>query len=267
MPEHSAVRPPVASASSSRRHLVDLVAHLAQRQLESMHRFTLLGWLWPLVRQLAQLAVLVFLFSNVLDLGIPDFPLFVFAGLLVWTWFQSAVTAATSVLQTQRHLVFSPRFPTIALPLVAVVVPLVDVLIALPVLLVALAVEGHLSATAVLLPVLLALQFVLIGGVALLAAPLSVYFRDVPNLVAVGLLLLFYFTPVFYGLKNVPERFQWLLQINPLTPLVNAVRAVLLEGRLPAAGDVLTVAAVAAALAAAGLWAFRALEPDLVDEL
>jgi len=255
------------SAARSRRHLVDLVLHLARRQLESAHRFTLLGWLWPLARQLAQLGVLVFLFSNVLDLGIEDFGLFVFAGLLVWSWFQSAVTAATSVLITDRHLVFSSRFPTIALPLVAVAVPLVDVLIALPVLLVLLAVDGRLEATALLLPLLLGLQFAITAGVALLAAPLNVYFRDVENVVGVGLLLLFYLTPVFYGLKNVPERFHWLLELNPLTPLVTSVRAVLMDGRLPDAGDLAALAAVGVVLVAAGLWTFRRLEPDLVDEL
>jgi lipopolysaccharide transport system permease protein len=263
MPAHAAG----AAAYRSRRHLVDLVIHLARRQLESAHRFTLLGWLWPLARQLVQLAVLVFLFSSVLDLGIEDFALFVFTGLLIFSWFQNAVTAATAVLERERHLVFSARFPTIALPLVAVAVPLVDVLIALPVLVVMLAAEGRLEATALLLPGLLALEFVLTAGVALLVAPLSVYFRDVPNIVSLGLLLLFYLTPVFYGLKNVPERFHWMLELNPLTPLVTAVRAVMLEGRLPAAGDVLTVAAVAAVAAAAGLWTFRRLEPDMVDEL
>lgn len=263
MPAHAAG----AAAYRSRRHLVDLVIHLARRQLESAHRFTLLGWLWPLARQLAQLAVLVFLFSSVLDLGIEDFALFVFTGLLIFSWFQNALTAASAVLQQQRHLVFSSRFPTIALPLVAVAVPLVDVLIALPVLLVMLAVEGRLEATVLLLPPLLVVEFVLTAGVALLVAPLAVYFRDVPNVVSVGLLLLFYLTPVFYGLKNVPERFHWLLEANPLTPLVTAVRAVMLEGRLPDAGDVVTIVAVAAVAAGLGLWVFRRLELDIVDEL
>src|SRR5919202_293058 len=130
-------------ATPRARHLADLVAHLVRRQLDSAHRLTVLGWLWPLVRQLAQLAVLVFLFSKVLDLGIADYPVFVFTGLIVWTWFQTAMLEATRSLQTGRHLVFSPHFPDVALPLVAVAAPLVDLLMALPVLLVLLAVEGR----------------------------------------------------------------------------------------------------------------------------
>ena len=241
--------------------------HLARRQLESQHRLTLLGWLWPLMRHLAQLAVLVFLFSNVLDLGIENFAVFVFAGLLVWAWFNTAVMAATSILIDQRHLVFSPRFPTMALPLVAVAVPLVDTLIALPVLFAMLAAEGELHLSALALPALLVLQFVMTAGVALLTSALNVYFRDVQNVVGVGLLLLFYLTPVFYGLKNVPERFRWVLELNPLTPLVSAVRAITLEGTLPATSDVVRLLVVAAGVAIAGVWVFRRLEPDFVDEL
>ena len=249
------------------RQLADLVVHLARRQLASQHRFTLLGWLWPLIRQLAQLAVLVFLFSNVLDLGIENFAVFVFTGLLVWSWFAAAMTAATPVLVNERHLVFSPRFPSIALPLVAVAVPLVDALIAVPVLLVMLGFEGELHPTLLLLPLVLAVQFAMTAGIALIASAVNVYFRDVNNIVGVGLLLIFYLTPVFYGLKNVPERFQWLLQVNPLTPLVNVTRDVMLEGDLPAAGDVAVVLGVSAAAVLAGTFVFRRLEPDFVDEL
>jgi len=249
------------------RQLADLVVHLARRQLASQHRFTLLGWMWPLIRQLAQLAVLVFLFSSVLDLGIENFAVFVFTGLLVWSWFAAAMTAATPVLVNERHLVFSPRFPSIALPLVAVAVPLVDALIALPVLVVMLAFEGELHPTFLLFPLLLIVQFAMTSGIALIASALNVYFRDVNNVVGVGLLLGFYLTPVFYGLKNVPERFQWLLQVNPLTPLVNATRAILLEGRLPAASDVGIVLGVSAAAVLAGTFVFRRLELDFVDEL
>jgi lipopolysaccharide transport system permease protein len=251
----------------SRRQVLDLVLHLVRRQLESQHRFTLLGWLWPLMRQLAQLAVLVFLFSNVIDLGIEDFPLFVFTGLLVWSWFAAAVTSATTVLIAQRHLVLSPRFPAIALPLVAVAVPLVDTLIALPVVGVMLIAEGEVHATLALLPALLALEFVLIAGVALAVAVANVYVRDVESVVAVGLMLLFYLTPVFYGARIVPERFQIVLDVNPVAQIVEIARRLMLDGRFPDVGALAYVCGASAALLALGWWLFRRLETEMVDEL
>jgi lipopolysaccharide transport system permease protein len=250
-----------------RRQLLDLVVHLTRRQLDSAHRFTLLGWTWPLVRQLAQLAVLVFLFSKVLDLGIDGYALFVFSGLIVWSWFATGVSAAATSVEGGRHLVLSPRFPDVALPLVAVATPLVDLLMALPLLLVGLAIDGRLGPTALLLPLLLLGTGLFAAGVGMAVAAADVLLRDVANLVGVALLLGFYVTPVFFGLRNVPDRFDWVLHVNPLTAHVEAVRDVLFEGRLPGLRDVLIIGVGSPLVALAGLLVFRRLQPRFVDEL
>ncbi len=260
-------RAPQPLKVSGRRQIADLVLHLAKRELDSQHRLSLLGWLWPLARQLTQLAVLVFVFSAVFDLGIENFALFVFTGLLIWTWFATSVNAATSVLMSKRHLVLSPRFPAMALPLAAVAVPLADVLLGLPVLGFMLAVEGQLHPTILLLPVLLAIQFALLSGIALIVSVANVYARDVQGIVSVGTLLLFYLTPVFYGLRAVPERFRPLLELNPMAQLVEAARELVIVGRLPAAEPMAYLAAVTIALLASGILLFRRAQGDMVDRL
>lgn len=244
-----------------------LVFHLVIRELQSAHRFTLLGWLWPLLRQLAQLAVLVFLFSQVFKTGIKDFPLYVFAGLLLWTWFSTGVSSATSSLLDQRHLLFTPRFPASVVPLAAMSVPLIDTLMALPVLLVMIVASGTPHLTLLLVPVVLLVLYFLTAGASLITAALNVYYRDVFNIVVVGLLLLFYLTPVFYGLHNVPERFRFLLHINPLTAILDSMRDVALSGTLPGLHDIAIAIGAAAAVFAFGCWVFVRLSPDFVDEL
>jgi lipopolysaccharide transport system permease protein len=248
-------------------YLRELVLHLARREIDARHRFTVLGWTWPLARQLAQLAVLVFIFSAVFDLGIDNYPVFVFSGLLAYTWFSAGLSEAASSLLSQRHFVFQPRFPTAVLPVVAVAVPFVDVLMALPVLLVMLVATGELGWSALLLPPLVAIQFVLMSGLAWLCAAGTVYLRDVPNVVLVGLTLLFYMTPVFYSLDRVPDRYRWVLELNPLATLIEGYRAVLIGQAAPSALKLLVVCAGSAAVAALGLLVFRRLQPGFVDEL
>jgi lipopolysaccharide transport system permease protein len=249
------------------RHLTDLVAHLARRQIDAQHRLTVLGWLWPLARTVAQLAVLVFVFSRVLDLGIEDYALFVFTGLLVWSWHSAGLSEAAHSLERGRHLVFTPRFPDVALPLVAVAAPLVDLLVAMPVLLALLLVDGRLEATALLaVPVLVALG-AYTAGLGMAAASLNVLLRDVKNLVGVALMLLFYLTPIFYGLRNVPGELSWVLEANPMTHYVTGVRDVLFEGRLPDARSALVIGLAGPAAFVAGLLVFRRLQPRFVDEL
>ena len=224
------------------RPFAEVVGHLVRREIDAAHRMTVLGWAWPLVRQIAQLAVLVFIFGSVIDLHIPHFPVYVFSGLVAWTWFASGVgTAATSLLD-QRHLVFQPRLPVATIPIVSITVPLIDALLAVPVLLVLVAFETGLHVTTLLLPLLVVVQFALMSGLAWLLSAASVYFRDVPNLVTVGLQIVFYMTPVFYRTDEIPHRFSHILDLNPMTTVVDGYRAALLG--LPAPG-VSRLAAVA----------------------
>ena len=243
------------------------MAHLAAREVASLHRFTLLGWAWPLVRQLAQLGVLVIAFSHVLNLGVPHYAPFVFSGLIAWNWFSTGLINGTSSLLDGRHLVFQPRFPMIALPLVAVSVPLIDLLLALPVLVIMVVASTGLHWTILFLPVLVAIQLTLMAGIAWLTAAATVYFRDVRHIVGVGVTMLFYFTPVFYDLARLPPHFRSLLRINPMTTIVDGYHSIVLGGRLPAAGWLAAVTLLSVVLAAAGAVLFNRLSPGFVDEL
>jgi homopolymeric O-antigen transport system permease protein len=269
MPDRSAERQ--VELRQAHRHpvtpavLFEMVTHLARRQLESKHQLTLLGWAWPLTRQLAQLAVLVFIFSTVFDFGIEDFPVFVFTGLIAWAWFSTGVGDAATSVAGNRHLVLQSRVPSAAIPLVSVAVPLVDVLIALPVLAVMLAFSDELRVTALLCPLLLPVQFLLMAGIAWFTSSAAVYFRDIPNIVFLGLTLTFYMTPVFYGRENLPPDYDWLLDVNPLAVIIDTYRAWLLGTPAPHWWVVVAVAVGSAALAACGYLFFRRLEPRFAD--
>lgn len=245
----------------------ELVVHLARRELSSRHRFTLLGWAWPLARQLAQLGVLVVLFGSILDLGIDNYAVFVFAGLVAWTWFSAGLSDGTDSIVGQRHLLFRQGCPAAVLPVVAVTVAFADVLIALPVLLGMVLVSGDLHAAALFLPVLAAVQFVLLCGLSWLFSAATVYLRDVRQVVVLGLTLLFYLTPVFYDRSQVPGNYAWLFDLNPMSTLIDGYRAVLLEQSLPDAGPLALVALAAVVAAAAGLMVFQRLRGGFVDEL
>jgi lipopolysaccharide transport system permease protein len=254
-------------ARESAATFAELVLHLAHREAQSRDRFTTLGSLWPLARQLAQLGVLVLVFSKLVPLGIRDCPAFVFTGLIAWTWFSAGVgTAATSVL-ANRHLVFQGRFPVAVLPAAAVAVSLIDVLMALPLLLALAAVHGDLHASALFFPVIVVIQLVLMCGVGWLVASANVYFRDVQNIVGLTLMLAFYITPVFYDRSRVPGSLQWILQINPMTTLIEAYRLVLLHGTLPLSFHFAVVSVASIGLGVVGYLCFERLRPGFADEL
>jgi lipopolysaccharide transport system permease protein len=259
--------PVVVRRGTNLGQIRELVAHLVVRELSRAHRETLLGWAWPLVLLLVQLAALVFIFGHVVDLSIPNYPVFLFTGLIAWTWFLTGVQNASWSLITHRDLVLQPNCPPVVLPVVTVAVPIFDLAVALPLLVAMTLASGTFEWTVVLLVPLFALQFLLMLGIAWIVAAISVYLRDVPRLVALALMILFYLTPVFYAIERVPERFQSILLANPLGTLIESYRAVTLGDPFPPAGAFIAMAVGSGVLVAVGLWIFRALEGGFVDEL
>jgi lipopolysaccharide transport system permease protein len=245
----------------------ELVAHLVVREVSRAHHETLLGWTWPLVLLLVQLAALIFIFGHVVGLGIPNYPVFLFTGLIAWTWFLTGVQSASWSLISYRDLVFQPNCPPVVLPAVAVTVPVFDVAVALPLLVALTLASGTFEWTVVLLVPMFAVQLALMLGIAWIVAAISVYLRDVPRLVALATMILFYLTPVFYAITRVPQKYQWVLFANPMGTLIESYRAVAMGGPFPPVGAFIAVAIGSAVLAALGLWVFRALERGFVDEL
>jgi lipopolysaccharide transport system permease protein len=235
-------------------YLLDLLRELVARDLKIRYRRSVLGIAWSQLSPLATIVALTFVFTRVVDLGIPDYALFVFTGLLAWNWFQGSVVAATQSVVAGGDLVRLPGFPTAMLPVAALIVATVVM-------------TGRVPVTATALPVLLVVQFLFILGPALLLAAVNVRFRDTAHLVGVLLLPLFYVTPVFYDLASVPQRFRELYDFNPLAQLVLAYRAVLLHGRWPSATRLGWVVAVAAVLLVIGSRVFGARAHEFAEEL
>jgi lipopolysaccharide transport system permease protein len=247
-----------------------VVQHLVKRELDSTHKLTALGWAWPVLKQALQLVILVFIFGYVINLHIPHFPVYVFSGLLAWTWFSTGIGTAATCLLDERHLLFQPRFPSAVIPMVAIAVPLVDMVVALPLLLLLAVLETGLRWTALLVPLVVVLQFVLMAGTAWFVSAATVFFRDVPNIVAVLLQALFYMTPVFYRLHNIPTKYTVILDLNPLTTIVQGYRALLLGGHAEHMPDLrrwLYVVIFAAVVVVLGRLFFRRNQNLLVDSL
>jgi lipopolysaccharide transport system permease protein len=245
----------------------ELVLHLAARQLRSTHRRTALGWSWPLLVQLVQLAVLVFVFQHVVPLDIANYPAFVFSGLVFWSWFRGGIVGAATSVTDNPALVLEPRTPRVVLPLVAIAVATFDLIVALPVLLVLVGFATGVHASWAFLPVLCVVQLVLVAGLGLLVSAAHVYVRDVASIVGVALLVLFYVTPVFYPLDAVPAQSQWVFDLNPAAVLVDLYRGVLLDGETPPAGRLAALSAASCAVLALGWLVFRRLQAGFADEL
>lgn len=266
----STIAHPAARARSRWRragYLKDVAAHLVRVELATRHRGSALGWLWALGPPLLQLVATYFVFTRVLPLEIPDYPVFLLVGILAWTVFARSVGDGTSSLEARRELVFRPGFAIALLPITAVLVAFADYLLALPVLVVALALTTGVHATWILLPAVLAVQLVFCAGLALLLAPLQVYLRDVRQLVGIAIAVGFWLTPVFYRRAQVPDEISWVYDVNPMQYLLEAQRELLIGGSVPEALPLVVVGLASLAVFAAGYAVFARLRHSIPEQL
>jgi lipopolysaccharide transport system permease protein len=249
-------------------HRRDLLRELLARDMKMRYKRSHLGVAWTLMNPLAQLLVYNFVFRVLFRVDTPHYMIHIFIGITSWTWFQSAVVeSATSIVQS-KDLIRQPGFPAALLPNVTVGSHLIHFLLTLPVLLGLMLVDGVPVTPAILwLPVVILLQYVLILSLSLLVAGVHVQFRDTQYLLGVFLMLGFFLSPVLYDVSIVPERYRPFYMLNPMTHIIGAYRAVIIEGHLPALMPLAVVAACSTVLLGLTSRVFRHASRGFVEEL
>lgn len=241
---------------------------LTLRDLKLRYQDTALGFLWSLVKPLALGAVLYVALSKFVRIQVEDYHLVLLTGLFPWIWFQSSVLLATPAFAANGALIKKVPFPRYVLPFSTIVNNGLHFLLTIPILIILLGISGHYPNATWLagIPLLALVQLTLLMGVALLLSSFDVFFRDLEHLIEVFLSLLFYVTPIIYPLSKVPERWQPVLHLNPLTSLIGAWRDLFLHNALPGA-DLWPALLFALGAIIIGGEFFRRLEPGFADAL
>jgi lipopolysaccharide transport system permease protein len=251
-----------------------LIGLLVARELKARYRGTFLGYLWSLLNPLLLLAVYTAVFTWVIPArgatGVP-YPLFLFAGLLPWLFLSGTLLDAAVVLPDNGPLLKKVMCPPEVFPAVTVLAHLVHHLLALPVLLAGMVVTASLGLmrfpwTVVLLPLALLPLLVAVTGVALGVAALAVHFRDLKDILHNLLTLIFFLVPIIYPLDAIPLSFlRQVVKANPVTPLVELYRDLMLLGRLPGPRVWLAAAVVAVVCWLIGSTIFGRLRETLAE--
>lgn len=201
------------------------------------------------------------------------YPLFLFSGILPWTFFAAAVLESTNAISSNAGLIKKVMFPAEALPLVVVLSHLVHFLLAIPILLAAIGIFAALGKftvgwTILLAPVLMLLQTLFVAGVALTVSSASVLFRDLRDIIANLLQLGFFVTPIIYVIDSVESRLlRAMLRVNPMTPFVVAYQDLFFFGRVPKTSDLVLILAYSAASLLTGFFVFERLRDTLAEAI
>lgn len=218
-----------------------LIVAMTRREIVGRYRGSFLGMFWSLFNPILMLVIYTFVFSVVFKArwsagseSRTEFALMLFAGLMVFNFFAECINRAPTLILGNVNYVKKVVFPLEILPWVTVGSAFFHLLVSLVVWLVAcLVLVGQLQLTSLLLPMIVLPLVLLILGLAWFLASLGVYLRDVSQIVGVLTSMLMFLSPIFYPVTALPEQYRVILQANPLTPVVEGVRAVLFLGQQP----------------------------------
>lgn len=246
----------------------DLVALWTRNNVRARYSQAILGVIWVILLPLAQAAIMAFVFSQFLRIPVGDVPFITFylAALTPWTFIHNSVVQGSVSLINQMTLINQVYFPREIVPLVKLCETALDALFTFAALLVVSLLYGVLpNAHWLALPLLALITFAGAFGLALFLSVLTVYVRDVPQLSFVALQLLFYLTPIIYPADFIPEGLRPILMLNPLVPLIQSFRDVIVYNRPVDLISLYYPIVFAAALLFAGYSTFKAYERRLTD--
>ena len=246
----------------------ELFYFLAWRDVKVRYKQTVLGVLWAAIQPLFTMVIFTVVFGQIANIsseGVPR-PVFYFSALLPWIYFSSTLTSSGMSLVSNSGLLTKIYFPRIILPAAAALVPLVDFAIG-SVFLIGFIVYYDIPVgwNLLLWPILVVPLMLLAFGVGTFLAALNVKYRDVKYAIPFGIQLLLFMTPIIYPSSVFPERYQWLLALNPLTGLIEAFRYALVP-TYSVHWDVLGLSLAVTAVALVGaVWYFKRTEKAFAD--
>jgi lipopolysaccharide transport system permease protein len=251
----------------SRRRLIE---YLVRADLKKRGADTLLGNVWWVLDPLLTMLVYVILVAIILKSSTPAYPLFIICAILPWKWFSSSISDAVMCVVSKDKVIKQVRFPKIVLPVAATVGGLVSFLfglIPLAVMMV-LVFPSYISPWLLAIPLVAAVQFVLTFAVCVLAAALTVFYRDIGNLAGHLLKIWFYLSPALYGSDRIatlaqhdPQLFS-IYELNPFAGLFESYRNLIYYGKPPTWDLLLVVLGESAILVVIAVLVFRRLEPS-----
>lgn len=259
----------------------NLVYNLAQRELRSRYKKSVLGWTWSLLNPASVLLVYSLVFGFFLKVEPPiagnghtqSFAIYLFCALVMWNFFSGVVNGSMGALATSGALLHKVYFPAACPAIANVLTTLIQVAIEVGILIAVMVVIGNVSPLFVLLPLVVVLLGIFSLGIGLAVSMFNVFYRDVGYLVGIAMNIWFYATPIVYPLSYVVTAVgshQWLVKVwelNPMTQFVEFTRELLYLHTVPGPARWAYILIVPLVTLAVGWWIFERKAGELAEEL
>lgn len=212
-----------------------MIQSLVYRDLHGRYKGSFFGFLWTFINPLLQLIVYSIVFSIILRMGIENYGLFLFVALIPWIFFASSIQAGSSCIIDNANLVNKIYFPREILPISIVTSCFINMLYSFIIVIAAVIFygENNVYINYIYLPILFAVEYIIVLGITLIVSAVTVYFRDLSHILSILLMMWQFLTPVFYPITMVPKEYVYLFELNPMTNIISSYRDILFYNTVP----------------------------------
>lgn len=204
------------------------------KEIRGKYKGSFLGVLWSFVNPLLMTLVYAIVFPFILKSTQPHYVTFIVIAVLPWNWFTTTIAQGTNTIIANGGIIKKVYFPREILPISIVTSGLINYLISCFIIAIFLLCSGiGYSAYILLLPLIVIVQYILLLGIIFITGAIDVYIRDAEYIINFFVMMLFYATPVLYSATLFPEKYRWILNLNPMTTIINSYRDIFYYQTMP----------------------------------
>lgn len=246
----------------------ELIKTSVTKDIGGKYKHSFLGVLWSFINPLLQIAVYAIIFPLIMKNNIPNYTVFMVCGLIPWTYFSTVLNRASFVMVENGNIIKKVYFPREILPLSLVTSETVNFIISSILIFAFVLIKGMgISIFVLAFPLVLFAQYLILLGLSLIFSSVTVYFRDLQHFIGVILQLFFYATPIVYSIDVIPEQFRWLLQLNPMTYIIEGYRDIFYNKEMPDLSKIGLIIGIGVVVTIVGYFVFDKLQKKFAEEL
>ena len=213
----------------------EMIKSLVRKNLRGRYKGSVLGFLWTFVNPLLQLVVYTLVFSIIMRSEHEQYYLFLFVALIPWIFFSTSLTDGSRCVLDEKDMIKKIYFPRAVLPISTVTSAFINMLLSFVVVIAVTLFSGRgIDPVALLgLPIVMAVEYILCLGFAMIVSGVTVYLRDMQYILGIITMAWQYVTPLMYDVSLVPERLRFIFYANPMTPIIEIYRDILYYKQFP----------------------------------
>ena len=239
-----------------------------KKDIRGKYKGSFLGVLWSFINPLLMTLVYAIVFPFILKNSQDNYVTFIVIAILPWNWFTTVISQGTFCMIANSDIIKKVYFPREILPISTATSGLVSYIISIPIIFIFLLVSGiGLNWNILWLPLIAITQYILTIGIIMITSAINVYIRDAEYIINFFITMLFYATPVLYSTTLFPEKYRWILYLNPMTTIINSYRDIFYYKQMPNMNFLLSILLFSIVLTGIGIIIFKKMKKGFAEEV